>query len=109
MFLYPIRPSRTRFVALRTRVERVSRGLEAAARSRGIFHLSLHPENLTESPQGFSMFGDILERLIQFRDRGDVEILTMGQVVARMERARERSFAAITKHSKGKQICASHQ
>jgi hypothetical protein len=35
--------------------------------------------------------------------------LTMGQVVARMERARERSFAAITKHSKGKQICASHQ
>jgi len=84
MFLYPIRPSRTRFVALRTRVERVSRGLEAAARSRGIFHLSLHPENLTESPQGFSMFGDILERLGRARERGDVEILTMAEAAARM-------------------------
>ncbi|HEY2107902.1 MAG TPA: hypothetical protein VGH29_19050 [Candidatus Binataceae bacterium] len=84
MFLYPIRPSRTRFVALRTRVERVSRGLEAAARYRGIFHLSLHPENLTESPQGFSMFGDILDQLLRARDRGDVEILTMAEAAGRM-------------------------
>ena len=31
------------------------------------------------------MFDDILERLIRARDRGDVEILTMGEVAARME------------------------
>src|SRR5260370_21325983 len=84
MFLYPIRPSRTRFVALRTRIDRVSKGLEAAARQRGIFHLSLHPENLAESPHGFSLFGDILRRLLLARDRGDVEILTMAQAAARM-------------------------
>jgi hypothetical protein len=58
--------------------------MEAAARYRGIFHLSFHPENLAESPHGFSMFEDMLERLLRARDRGDVEILTMGQAAARM-------------------------
>jgi hypothetical protein len=87
-FLYPIGASRTRLVPLRARLERFSLGLAAAARLRGIFHFCLHPENLTESPQGFSMFEDILELLIRARDRGDIEILTMGDVVARMERAR---------------------
>jgi hypothetical protein len=59
-------------------------------RHRGIFHFCLHPENLTESSQGFSLFEDILERLTQSRDRGDVDILTMGQVAARMDQGRER-------------------
>jgi peptidoglycan/xylan/chitin deacetylase (PgdA/CDA1 family) len=88
-FLYPISASRTRVVPLQYRVERFRRGLEAAARLRGIFHFCLHPENLTESRQGFSMFEDMLERLIRARDRGDIEILTMGEVAARMERERE--------------------
>jgi hypothetical protein len=88
LFLYPIHPSRTRIVGLRSRVERFSRGLEAAARHRGIFHYSLHPDNLTESPDGFAMFEDMLDRLMLSRDRGDVEVLTMSEVVARMERAR---------------------
>jgi hypothetical protein len=90
LFLYPIGPSRAKFVALRSRVERFSRGLEAAARYRGIFHFCLHPENLAESRHGFSMFEDILERLVRARDRGNVDILTMGEVVARMERSREK-------------------
>jgi hypothetical protein len=63
--------------------------LEAAARHRGIFHFCLHPENLAESRYGFSMFEDILELLVRTRDRGDVDILTMGDVVGRMERGRE--------------------
>jgi peptidoglycan/xylan/chitin deacetylase (PgdA/CDA1 family) len=89
LFLYPIGSSRTRVVGLRSRVERFSLGLAAATRHRGIFHFCLHPENLTESPHGFSMFEDILERLIRSRARGDVEVLTMGEVAARMERGRE--------------------
>ena len=75
-------------VALRSRVERFSRGLEAAARHRGIFHFCLHPENLAESRHGFSLFEGILERLVRARDLGDVEILTVGDVAARMERSR---------------------
>jgi peptidoglycan/xylan/chitin deacetylase (PgdA/CDA1 family) len=90
LFLYPIGAWRTGVVGLRSRVERFSRGIEAAARLRGIFHFCLHPENLTESRHGFSMFEDMLERLIQARDRGDIQIMTMGDVAARMERGRER-------------------
>src|SRR5215471_3542670 len=44
-FLYPIGPARARLVGLRSRIERFTLGLEAAARHRGIFHFSLHPEN----------------------------------------------------------------
>jgi peptidoglycan/xylan/chitin deacetylase (PgdA/CDA1 family) len=91
-FLYPIGASRTRVVPLRARIERFSRGLEAAARLRGIFHFCLHPENLTESGQGFSLFEDMLERLIRARDRGDIEILTMGEMAARMERGQGREL-----------------
>jgi hypothetical protein len=90
LFLYPIGPSRTTVLALRSRLQRFSRGLEAAVRHRGIFHFCLHPENLAESPDGFFLFEDILERLTQARDRGGIEILTMGQVAARMESTRER-------------------
>jgi peptidoglycan/xylan/chitin deacetylase (PgdA/CDA1 family) len=90
LFLYPIGPSRARLVALRSRVERFRRGLEAAARHRGIFHFCLHPENLAESHYGFSILDDILDRLLRSRDRGDVEILTMGDVAARMEQGSDR-------------------
>jgi hypothetical protein len=86
MFLYPIVPSRVRMIGLRSRVERFRRGLESAARNRGIFHFCFHPENLVESPQGFSLLDEMLEKLIKARDRGDVEVLTMNDVVARMER-----------------------
>jgi hypothetical protein len=64
--------------------------MAAAIRHRGIFHYCLHPENLTESRYGFSMFEEMLDRLIRTRDRGDIEILTMGEVAARMERGKER-------------------
>ena len=81
-----------RVVGLQSRIDRFSRGLAAAARLRGIFHFCLHPENLTESRQGFSLFEDILDLLIRVRDRGDIEIMTMSEVAARMERWREREL-----------------
>ena len=40
------------------------------------------------------MFDAILERLARARDCGDVEILTMGEVAARMEQDRESRFPA---------------
>lgn len=86
LFLYPIAPSRTRLTGLRSRVERFHRGIEAAIRHKAIFHFCLHPENLTESPQGFSLLEEILERLVRARERENVEVLTMSDVVTRMER-----------------------
>jgi hypothetical protein len=84
MFLYPIGPSRARIVALKSRVERFARGIDAAVRYRGIFHFCLHPENLAESPSGFSMFEELVEKLLRARARGDIEILTMGEAAERM-------------------------
>ena len=95
LFLYSIRKSRTRVAGVHSRIERFKRGVTAAASHRGIFHFCLHPENLTESPDGFSMFEDMLEHLTRVRDRGDVEVLTMGQVAARMERGRERRVCLV--------------
>lgn len=86
MFFYPIVPARERLIGLRSRVERFRLGLEAAARQRALFHFCFHPENLVESPSGFSLLDDMLEKLTRSRDRGDIEILTMSDVVARMER-----------------------
>jgi hypothetical protein len=110
LFLYPIGRLRTRMVGLRSRVERFSRGVEAAARYRGIFHFCLHPENLAESSDGFSMFEDMLEKLVRARERGDVEVLTMRGVVELLERAcGERPQPRCEIHSKGKQIRASQK
>lgn len=90
LFLYSIRRSRACVAGLHSRIERFKRGVAAAASHRGIFHFCLHPENLTESAGGFSMFESMLDHLTRIRDRGDVEVLTMAQVAARMERGRER-------------------
>lgn len=86
MFLYPIGPKRARIVSLRSRVERFRRGLAAARRCRGIFHFGFHPENLVESPQGFVILDDILAELTRAREQGDIELMTMGDVVDRMEK-----------------------
>jgi hypothetical protein len=93
LFLYPIGPSRVRLAALPSRIQRFKRGLEAAMRSRGIFHFCLHPENLAESRSGFTLFEDIVNHLAKSRDRGDVEILTMREVTNRMESLREKPSA----------------
>ena len=92
MFLYPIGAARTRVIGLGSRVERFRRGVEAAARHRRIFHFSFHPENLVESAHGFPLLDDLLEILVQARGRGDVEVMTMRDVVCRMERKPDYDF-----------------
>jgi hypothetical protein len=86
MFLYPMGPARARLIGLRSRIERFRRGLEAAAQHKAIFHFGLHPENLVESDGGFTVIEDILELVVLARERGDIEVMTMKDVVDRMER-----------------------
>ena len=86
LFLYPIGRGRTWVVPLRTRIERFRKGLDAAIRRKGIFHFCLHPDNLTESPEGFGIFEEMLNQLVQMRHRGDVEVLTMAELADRMDR-----------------------
>lgn len=94
LFLYPIHRSRIRLTGIRSRIARFNYGIEAAARHRGIFHFCLHPENLAQSPVGFVIFEQMLERLIGARQRGDIEILTMREVAGCMERASQQSLPA---------------
>jgi hypothetical protein len=94
MFLYPLGRTRTRFVGIRTRVERFARGVEAAARERGIFHFCLHPENLAEHPSGLSLLDDCLAEVVKMRDRGDVEVLTVGEVASRMNQFKADRYGA---------------
>jgi hypothetical protein len=86
MFLYPMGPLRNRVVPLRTRVDRFAKGIEAAARLGGVFHFSLHPENLAESAHGFDVFEDLLDRLGRACEKDGVEVLTMSDAITRMER-----------------------
>ncbi len=85
MFLYPIGEARSRIVSHATRLDRFQKGIEAAARHRGVFHFGLHPVNLAESPRGFQLFDSLIERLAHARQKGDVSILTMAQLSTRME------------------------
>ncbi len=85
LFLYPIGKSRTRLVPMRSRVERFRRGIDAAVRHHGIFHYCLHPDNLTEAPDGFSMLDDMLAELVERRQSGDIEIITLADMVDRMQ------------------------
>ena len=93
MFLYPLGRTRTRFIGTRTRVERFARGVEEAARRRGIFHFCLHPENLAEHPSGLSLLDDCLAEVVKVRDRGDIEVLTVGAMAERMEQLKMEQFA----------------
>jgi hypothetical protein len=83
--IYPMGRARARIVPLRTRLERFRRGLEAAARTRRIFHLAFHPENLAESPEAMPVFESMLAELERWRAAGDVEVLSMDQIVDRWE------------------------
>ncbi|HVW09220.1 MAG TPA: hypothetical protein VHC90_11600, partial [Bryobacteraceae bacterium] len=74
-----------RFVNQQARLDRFEKGIEAAARHRGVFHFGLHPVNLAESPHGYQLFDSLVERLARARQKGDVSILTMAQLSTRME------------------------
>jgi peptidoglycan/xylan/chitin deacetylase (PgdA/CDA1 family) len=81
MPLYSMTRARNRLVPLRLRAARVRLGLEAAARSGGIFHLCLHPENLAQSPEALPAFEEIVHEIQRWRDRGDGSSLSMSQAV----------------------------
>lgn len=93
LFLYRMTPVRNKVIPLATRRVRVRRGIEAAARCRGVFHLYLHPENLAESPEAPPVFAGVLEEIVRARRAGDIETLTMSEVAERME-ARTQAGAA---------------
>lgn len=85
MILFPRHGAR-RFIPCSLRVKRALRGLEAAARLRGIFHLWLHPTNLVDGMEEmFAGLGAILQRASELRAKGELAIATMGGIAGMAE------------------------
>lgn len=67
------------------RIRRLRRGIRKAARTGGVFHPWLHPINLYPEPERrFAVVEAFLDDLARARDRGDVQVKTMGEVAADM-------------------------
>jgi len=71
-----------RIVSRRARVARIEKGLERAARDDAVLHLWTHPHQF-ESEDSFDDLAAVLECVAGWRDRGEIEVLTMGALAAR--------------------------
>ena len=72
-----------KFIPDSGRLRRLRKGLERVRRSRGVFHVWFHPENLyAEWPRVENVVARFLEELGVLVRNGDVRCLTMGQLAA---------------------------
>jgi hypothetical protein len=75
-----------RLIPAGCRTRRALAGLQRAARRREIFHLWFHPVNFSaELDRMLSLFEPVLAQAARLRDRGELEVLTMGEMVERLE------------------------
>ncbi|XVH33579.1 polysaccharide deacetylase family protein (plasmid) [Haloferacaceae archaeon DSL9] len=63
-------------------VRQAVRGIDRAARTDGIFHMWLHPNNIVTSAD-VDRLRTIFDHVADARDRGDIDVLTMSEVAAR--------------------------
>jgi hypothetical protein len=85
MIYFPMHGFR-RFIPIGRRVRRASRGLDAAARRKKVFHLWFHPTNMVDRMDGmFLGLRTILEHASALRVAGRLDFLPMSQLVPRRE------------------------
>ena len=74
-----------RFIPLTLRTERIKKGLDAASKSKRVFHLWFHPTNMAdETDSMFKGLRDIFLYARSLREEGKLDFLSMGQVVSAM-------------------------
>ncbi len=77
-----------RFLPMRQRIRRAVAGMDAASRQRGICHLYIHPINFATDPDRMLRgLTTVLEEAARRRDRGALDIWSMGETVAFLDRA----------------------
>ena len=70
-----------RIVPLRSSLAEVRKGLERARDRKAVFHLWTHPHNFVEGGAKMLRYLDGAMALVSsFRDRGEIEVRTMGEV-----------------------------
>lgn len=84
MIFFPMHGFR-RYLPMSLRVRRAVKGLNLAAHRRRIFHLWFHPTNLADQMETmFAGLREILEHADKLRARGELEVLTMENLIQRV-------------------------
>lgn len=74
-----------RYLPVSVRVRRALKGLNRAAREKRIFHLWFHPTNMAEHmDEMFAGLRQILQHAARLRDKNQLEILTMEEILNRV-------------------------
>jgi len=82
---FPIHGLR-RLVPMQLRIRKALKGLREAGRRGRVFHLWFHPTNLADQTDAmFAGLRRILLAATELRHRGELEIMTMGQIAERCE------------------------
>jgi peptidoglycan/xylan/chitin deacetylase (PgdA/CDA1 family) len=78
-----------RVIPLAARVRKARAGLARAQREGKIFHLWFHPFNLASDPRGlFQALTAIVDEAVTLRDRGELDIRTMGDIACELNEQR---------------------
>lgn len=78
---YRARGTRVALVPIGPQVQKARRGIELAARRRGVFHLWTHPQNLgVGTSEGLDGLEAILRIADDYRQRGELDICSMSQL-----------------------------
>jgi peptidoglycan/xylan/chitin deacetylase (PgdA/CDA1 family) len=81
MIYFPMHGFR-KWIPMFLRVKRATKGLNAAARKKEVFHLWFHPTNLGDHTEAmFRGLRSILEHAANLRDRGNLDVLPMRALV----------------------------
>ena len=87
MIYFPMHGLR-RYIPMDLRVRRAYKGLKEAADTKRIFHLWFHPTNLADGiEEMFSGLRMIFERVVELRNRGELDVLSMGCVAEQVQMA----------------------
>lgn len=86
MIFFPMHGVR-RYIPMSLRVKRAVKGLNEAVSKKRIFHLWFHPTNMaSEIEQMFDGLRRIIQKADELRRKGDLEILTMAEIVETVSR-----------------------
>jgi peptidoglycan/xylan/chitin deacetylase (PgdA/CDA1 family) len=82
--LYLSRDGFRKFIPIASRVRKAKKGIDQAIRSKSIFHLWFHPFNIaSDSDNLLKGLEDILLYLKTREKKGEIEVLTMGEIAKR--------------------------
>ncbi|MDQ6664132.1 MAG: polysaccharide deacetylase [Acidobacteriota bacterium] len=81
MLWFPMKPGRA-YNPVGLTVKRAKKGLDAAARHKRVFHLWFHPTDMAEQMERMlAGLREVFEHARALRDRGDLQVLSMGALV----------------------------